>query len=274
MCCPEAILQSVTASIGDEARLPRTLVVVAHPDDEVLALGGRLSRYRESAFVHVTDGAPLDGSDAALHGFESLEQYRETRAEELRRAFRLAGIAEAANLHLQMADQRASMHLERLSVSVRQLIDRVAAEAVLTHPYEGGHPDHDACAFAVHTAIGSMELARRPVIIEAAFYHAGQQGIETNRFLPGPVATTEVTRQLSAAETADKQALLDCFTTQRDTLKYFDPGIERYRIAPAYDFTQPPHEGNLFYERFPWGMTGERFRRLAGLAVAEPYTCA
>jgi LmbE family N-acetylglucosaminyl deacetylase len=279
MCCPEAILQSVTASIltacvGDETRLPRTLVVVAHPDDEVLALGGRLSRHGESVFVHVTDGVPLDGCDAALHGFESLEQYRETRAEELRRAFRLAGIADATYLQLQIADQRAAMHLGHLAVSVRKLIDRVAAEAILTHPYEGGHPDHDACAFAVHTAVGSMGPARRPVIIEAAFYHAGQQGIETNRFLPGPVATTEVTRQLSAAERADKQALLDCFTTQRDTLKYFDPGIERYRIAPAYDFTQPPHEGELFYERFPWGMTGDRFRRLAALALAEPYTCA
>jgi LmbE family N-acetylglucosaminyl deacetylase len=274
MCCPEAILRSVTARIGDEACLPRTLVVVAHPDDEVLALGGRLSRYRESVFVHVTDGAPLDGCDAASHGFASLEQYRETRAEELRRAFRLAGIVKAANLHLEIADQRACMHLEDLTVSVRQLIDRFAAEAILTHSYEGGHPDHDACAFAVHTAVGSMEPARRPVIIEAAFYHACQQGIETNRFLPGPVATAEVTRQLSAAERADKQALLDCFTTQRNTLKYFDPGIERYRIAPAYDFTQPPHAGELFYERFPWGITGDRFRGLAALALVGRYACA
>ena len=51
--------------------------------------------------------------------------------------------------------------------------------------------------------------------------------------------------------------------------------VEPLRIAPDYRFRHPPHVGTLFYENFPWGMTGERFRSLAGcaldaLGVGEP----
>jgi LmbE family N-acetylglucosaminyl deacetylase len=31
--------------------------------------------------------------------------------------------------------------------------------AVITHPYEGGHPDHDACAFAVQYAARRLKKA-------------------------------------------------------------------------------------------------------------------
>jgi LmbE family N-acetylglucosaminyl deacetylase len=61
------------------------------------------------------------------------------------------------------------------------------AEVVLSHPYEGGHPDHDATAFAVHAACRLM--ARRvggsPRIVEFACYHAGEGSLRTGEFLPG-----------------------------------------------------------------------------------------
>ena len=44
---------------------------------------------------------------------------------------------------------------------------------------------------------------------------------------------------------------------------------ERFRAAPLYDFTRPPHPGTLHYERHPWGMSGERFRALARAALEE-----
>jgi hypothetical protein len=47
------------------------------------------------------------------------------------------------------------------------------------------------------------------------------------------------------------------------------PEVERFRPAPAYDFTAPPHEGKLFYECFDWGMNGARFRELAAGAMEE-----
>lgn len=46
----------------------------------------------------------------------------------------------------------------------------------------------------------------------------------------------------------------------------FPIDVERFREAPEYDFTQPPHEGRLHYEYFDWGMTGDRWRSLASEA--------
>ena len=54
---------------------------------------------------------------------------------------------------------------------------------------------------------------------------------------------------------------LEAETTRLD----FD--AERFRPAPNYDFTRPPHAGQLFYEKFNWGMTGEQWRALAGRAL-------
>ena len=60
-----------------------------------------------------------------------------------------------------------------------------------------------------------------------------------------------------------------CYATQRETLKGFGDSTEKFRIAPLYDFTRPPHEGKLLFENYPWGMSSERFCRLAEEAEAE-----
>jgi hypothetical protein len=50
-------------------------------------------------------------------------------------------------------------------------------------------------------------------------------------------------------------------------LRRFPVDEERFRAAPVYDFSQPPHAGKLLYEHFNWGMTGERWRSLAAGAA-------
>ncbi len=261
-------LRRATSPDGSPDPPPCALVVVAHPDDEVIALGARLRRYRDAIFVHATDGAPLDGADARAHGFAMLDAYHAARHRELESAFALADIAARQMRQLGFSDQRAALALTALTESILQHLREVKPEVVLTHPYEGGHPDHDACAFAVHTAVAlfTAEVRTPPLLIEATFYHQGPRGIETGVFL-GPAPEPGVVEHwLSAEEQQRKQALLACFTTQRNTLQYFPTDAERFRIAPTYDFARPPHPGALFYEQFPWGMTGAHFCELAQAA--------
>ena len=265
MLAAEDVLRAVTAPVRTGGCAPRTLVVVAHPDDEVLALGARLARHRESVFLHVTDGAPLDGADAALHGFATLDAYREARAAELHAALALAHISTQQCRTLAIPDQQASFHMAHIAEAVRTAIQELRPAAILTHPYEGGHPDHDACAASVHAAVAATDPSEQPVLVEAAFYHQGPNGIETGCFLG---VGAEDTYELDEDERRNKQAMLDAFVTQQDTLGLFPPVVERFRIAPQYDFTRAPHEGLLFYEHYPWGMSGERFRELAGDLLA------
>jgi hypothetical protein len=107
-----------------------------------------------------------------------------------------------------------------------------------------------------------------PLIVESAFYHAGPQGIETACFLPHAESKSEICCVLSSEEKERKQALLACFASQQETLRYFTAEHECFRVAPHYDFHRPPHSGQLFYEQYPWGMTPERFCELACQADA------
>ncbi len=268
-------LQKRLASLLDnEESSPRLLIVLAHPDDEVLAVGGRLERLTASRFLCVTDGVPRDGKDAHDHGFSTLSEYRAARRRELHDAFKLAGLdATSCATTLQLghaareviADQTAALHLVDLSQTLLTELQEFAPEAVLTHPYEGGHPDHDACAFAVHAAV--RLLSSDLPVLEAPFYHAGPQDVETGNFLPG--GPTPALHHLSAEQGRRKQERLACFVSQAETLALFKSTSEQFRVAPSYTFTQRPHAGTLFYENFPWGMSGDRFCRLAESALEQ-----
>lgn len=257
--------------------LPRLLAVFAHPDDEVLALGARLERWRDALFVCVTDGAPTDGADARAHGFGSLEEYREARRNELHAALAHAGVPASSACALQVArgasvaqiaDQQTALHLVAVTRALTDVMRSFQPEVVLTHPYEGGHPDHDSCAFAVHAA-ARMLGDGAPPIVEAPSYFAGAEGLVTGSFLPQPGAGEAVASVLSEAEREAKRARLSCFRSQGETLAQFACDSEQFRLAPHYDFSQSPHAGVLFYERFSWGMSGERFRVLARAAAEE-----
>jgi LmbE family N-acetylglucosaminyl deacetylase len=182
----------------------------------------------------------------------------------------LAGIVPEQCGEMGCMDQQASLQLVKLARRLGELLRKLGPEMVLTHPYEGGHPDHDATAFAVHAACGLLRRRHLspPAIVEMTSYHLGAGGIEPGVFLPaegGEVRTVE----LSEEEREFKRQLVECFPTQRETLKYFPIGVERFRVAPQYDFTRRPHPGKLFYEMHPWGMTGERFCRLTKEAMEE-----
>lgn len=242
-----------------------TWIVAAHPDDETIGLGGHLARLRDVLVLHVTDGAPRNLRDARANGFTSREEYARVRRREAVRALSLAGLQPAQCRCLDAIDQEASFDLVGIVRSLARLLNEARPVAVFTHPYEGGHPDHDAVAFAVHAACRSLEAP--PRIVEFTSYHQRAGEMAVAEFLPGPVPVTTVS--LCPIERERKRIMLSCFETQRGTLRPFIPGIERFRPAPQYDFSAPPHDGPLFYERFDWGITGERWRRLATDALAS-----
>jgi LmbE family N-acetylglucosaminyl deacetylase len=245
---PSETLARATASPHAAGRCPAAVLVFAHPDDETVALGGRLGRFGKAHLVHVTDGAPRNQYDCLAHGFDSLSAYRAARRAELDSALAAAGVPCLSRECLDIPDQEASLELTRLTRQLAGIFRKRRPVVVFTHPYEGGHPDHDACAFAVHHAAALIEASNQqaPLIIEAPFYHASAHGIETGTFLPAPVPIEEKVYLLSAEEQQRKQTLLACFTSQRETLSVFQAREERYRIAPAYEFRRPPHAAQAF----------------------------
>ncbi|MGZ5182663.1 MAG: PIG-L deacetylase family protein [Ramlibacter sp.] len=265
------LVQALGGSAVAVRPLPATLVVVAHPDDEIVGAGSRLALLKHARFVYVTDGAPADGRDAARHGL-SVDDYRAVRRRERDAALASCGIAPSQVVDLGCADQQAARRLPELAMQLADLFTAMRPSAVLTQPYEGGHPDHDATAFTVHAAAALLRRAGHapPELVEMTSYHRGPQGLRAGEFLPAPeVDTGLATVRLDATGRERKRALLACHASQRETLAQFPLDVERFRPAPRYDFRQPPHDGALFYEAHPWGMTGAEFREAAAQAMAR-----
>jgi LmbE family N-acetylglucosaminyl deacetylase len=239
---------------------PRVLAVVAHPDDEVLGLGGRLRHVGSQLDVaYVSDGAPDNEDFFRPLGFERRDQYAAARREEARRALMLAGVTKDRAHALGVTDQRVTPALERVVDWVLGLIVRLEPEGLITHAYEGGHPDHDATACAVHVALERLRRGpgRPPSLWEFASYHLQGTELIRGRFIPDAAAAEERIT-LNEAARALKLSLLECHATQRAFLSTFPVDAEHFRLAPRYDFSRPP-AAPFFYDRVRWGVSGAAF---------------
>ena len=254
--------------LGDLSNQP-ALIVVAHPDDEALGAGALLTRLAEAGIVIVTDGAPRDGMAARAAGFGGNDAYRQARIAETAAALALIGRSDVPVVRLGFSDQQAISHVPRIVPRLMEIMRAGKFRYAVTHPYEGGHPDHDATALAVHAACFLLreEGFPAPMPVEMTSYHMAGDQMVFGDFLPAIGAGPVETFALDAAEQYRKQRMLQCYKTQYRTLTEFPLDAERFRTAPSYDFLEPPHPGVLAYETYMWRMDGAGWRRAAGRAL-------
>jgi LmbE family N-acetylglucosaminyl deacetylase len=263
----EKMLDRLVTPDADLAVPPRVLVIVAHPDDEAIGAGALLRGLKDVTIIHVTDGAPSAHS-ARRRGFRTREEYAEARRLEVLAALQLVGIGATQVRCLGMIDGEATFRLVELCHDIIELLLDRRPEIVLTHPYEGGHTDHDATAFAVHLACGILrrEGMPAPVVLELTSYH-NQNGTRVHaKFLPfGDLP--ERSLDLPLVTQILKTRMFDRFVSQQDCLGVFPVDVERFRMAPRYAFTLPPHDGPLDYERYCSTIGGNEWRARAEKAL-------
>jgi LmbE family N-acetylglucosaminyl deacetylase len=248
----------------------RCSIVVAHPADEVIGAGGLISKLKDVTVIHLTDGAPRSERIAYEAGFEGIAEYAEARRRECISALALVNVPADHIFELDIGDHQAPQFLTELSKKLTTLLQQCAPDVVLTHPYEGGHPDHDATAFATNAAVRLLKRNgfRAPMLLEMAL-HPGRDGEKrVLDFLPS--SGRETTTLMLDQEAQDlKRRMYECFATQRMALRENPLGPERFRRPPPYDFTMPPQSGKLNYENFDREFTGHEWELLARKAWTD-----
>lgn len=238
-------------AFGDRIR-DRVALAVAHPDDEALWAGALLGRLDDGLLIHLTDGAPADGADAYRLGFASRAAYAATRAAELDAALAALGY-QGARKGYGLCDQEVVFSLEALVE--RLTADLASAAVVVTHPYEGGHPDHDAAALAVRRAADRVGVA----VVEFACYHKRDGNRVFGAFWPG---STEYNRALSPSDSTRIDMALRAHASQAHVFGDWRPSHEQWRPAPAYNFAAPPPPDAALYDDYGWTITTGRWREI------------
>jgi LmbE family N-acetylglucosaminyl deacetylase len=234
--------------------LGRTLVIVAHPDDEAVACAALLQRIREPHVLFCTDGGPLDPWFWERYG--SREAYSLLRQKEARVALKAIGVTDVNILKTRsgepIIDQQLFQHLPAAVEAVSDVVSRIRPQALLTLAYEGGHPDHDSCSFITSLIAGERSIPAWEMPIEPLFKKVERRW---QTFLTP--AQPAVSLHPTADEIARKRRALEAYASQGD-FAGIAAADETFRPLPEYDYTLRPHEGVLNYESWQWTMTGDQ----------------
>lgn len=223
----------------------RILILIPHPDDEVVGCCAAIGRARaQGAEVFgacLTTGVParevLWPWQRAGHASRVAR-----RREEARRAAELLRI-ELVSL-AEIPTRQLKSHIPATLDTIRQQVRRLNADSLWTPAYEGGHQDHDVANF-----IASRLRPELPVweFSEYNFY-GGQE--RSQEFISASGHEMEI--ELTADEKQRKRQALALYASEQKNLTYVRTEREVFRPLPEYDYSRPPHPGTLFYQRYQW----------------------
>jgi len=159
----------------------RVVVLSAHPDDEVLAIGAWLAIQadREMVFVTATDGEASHPNSATV----TSDDLRTRRPTELIAALKTLGIDHPDVERLRLPDGQLASDPVRLAEAVAACVE---GAALVLSPFEqDGHPDHDAVGTAaLEVCAGTTPVWRFPIWTWAWTSPAQQAWLNDARQLP------------------------------------------------------------------------------------------
>ena len=241
-----------------EQLLGSTLVLVAHPDDESIGCGMLLQRIAFAGILLCTDGWPAVARPWYSRIRHNGARYAGKRLTEFRAASRIAGVQHTCEMK-GIRDQLLYQCLEQAAGFLAEYIVKYRPNAILSHAFEAGHPDHDCCAFLAQWAgrkfslpVWEMPLYYRPTrsspLVYQKFLFSSGNEIE---LFPEPDKLLRKTLMLSEHK------------SQAAVISKFDKTREVFRPQPAYNFSVSPNPALSTYavcENIAIGSVLESFR--------------
>ncbi len=196
----------------------RTVVVVPHPDDEVLSSGGLISLQRERG-VDVVVVAVTDGG--AAYDPAGDPELAANRRGEQRSALDVLGAAPSSTFRLGLPDGQVDLHAAELTTRLRRIVRR---DDVVVAPWRcDHHPDH------VATGTSALAVAReRGAEILGSLFWAW------HHVAPDACRDVDLVRlPLDATAHRAKQRALSCHRTQLDPAVIDAPILDDALVEPA-----------------------------------------
>jgi LmbE family N-acetylglucosaminyl deacetylase len=222
---------------ADKASAPKptaALYVFAHEDDELDVAAKIVTDMRDGKEVYcawVTDGSK-GGATAEVREKESraVMEYLKVPADHL--------------FYLGYPDQGAFEHLKEIIADLSKIADKINPASIMSHAYEGGNIDHDSVSFV------SSAVAKKRGIVHYEFPDSNvyQGKTQIFVFLPDGKSPTLYV-PLDAALYNTKMHLLKMYPSQQGSMSSYEWSVDKkhlkkfgepYRVAPDYDYMQPP----------------------------------
>lgn len=217
------------------------LILIPHPDDEVVGAFAALGRAR-AAGARVLGAQLTDGVPRHLWPWQRRDVRVATRRTEAR------SVAAGMGLELVSAQDVPSrelrLHLRDTLRRLGQLIDEQRVDTLWAPAYEGGHQDHDVSCWL------AAQLRERVAVWEFSEYHFAGARVHSQDFISPRGDERLLT--LDAREQRAKRAALAAYASERGNLGHVGVEREVFRPLRDYDWSRPPHAGRTFYQRFQW----------------------
>jgi len=220
-----------------------------HPDDVELCCGiliRRLICSNVKVFHYcVTEGAP--SSEILLNIGRLPENYDRLTYKSIRRqetidALNILGVNFTQINFLNYPDLECHRNISSLVSDFRNILRNV--DSVLCCPFEGGHPDHDICRFALAVALDSIKNSVR-IFEYASYNNLGYQIFQND--LPDSFAI-----KANSEEREIKRQVAKIFVSQGEEIKQFKTNMEYFRSVETASVLNDYTSYSLlpYYEQF------------------------
>lgn len=241
--------------------LPRhnVLALVAHPDDESVGLGFYLQESSRTSLVFLTSGE----ASASIASYIANGGYSYLREREVTTA--LSQISNIEFLRFaRIPDKQLYNNLQDAVRIVAETVRVRQSTALITHAFEGGHPDHDCCSFIANRVAMKADLpvwefpeySGPPRNLVQCFADADPSEVAFIRPRPGQVAM--------------KQQLFRCYRSQKNVLSMFDPQRpELFRRQPSQNYYAPTWSTYFSNPGYSSDVVGAQFVRYDQQVVTD-----
>ncbi|MCG8354709.1 MAG: PIG-L family deacetylase [Kiloniellales bacterium] len=223
----------------------RILILIPHPDDEVVGCSAAIGRARASGAslfgLYLTSGVPLRELlwpwDRAGREFMVERRWAEAQAAAVSLGLLFVG-------RQPFATRTLKDHMVETYWRIDEALKDARATELWAPAYEGGHQDHDVANFLASRFADRIRVREFPEynfvggrVCSQAFHDADGE---------------EEVIKLVPEEAERKRARLALYRSEQGNLGHIRVEQECFRPLRRRDYARPPHPGRLFYQRFQW----------------------